>query len=247
MDTCVNCGTPLGDGQAFCPKCGTPKGVVKQNFCSKCGTEIKEGQEFCSQCGQKVDLQIDANVNSAIMQFNASIEKTSAKSKDGILYTIFALLAGVLLFVDGFFQYKLYTKIYTTSTKIYDRSYQELMNSLGKSTGNAAVAIPIVICVILLLILIFSWLKDKHSKLNVVNIILSSVSLVILLISSIGGAVTYGMYYSDYLSSVGYVTFNFSFHSFGVLFYAEIILLTALLVLSIVNKTGKTIIKSKKN
>ena len=27
-DVCTNCGSPLGDGQAFCPKCGTPKATA---------------------------------------------------------------------------------------------------------------------------------------------------------------------------------------------------------------------------
>lgn len=39
-DVCTNCGAPLGDGQAFCPKCGTPKAAApKKNICGKCGGE----------------------------------------------------------------------------------------------------------------------------------------------------------------------------------------------------------------
>ena len=30
-DVCQNCGAPLGDGQEFCPKCGTPKNAPKKN------------------------------------------------------------------------------------------------------------------------------------------------------------------------------------------------------------------------
>ena len=32
MTICSNCGTKLSDDQAFCPKCGTPKGKVKNNL-----------------------------------------------------------------------------------------------------------------------------------------------------------------------------------------------------------------------
>ena len=39
-DVCSNCGAPLGDGQAFCPKCGTPKNAPRKNVCGKCGAEL---------------------------------------------------------------------------------------------------------------------------------------------------------------------------------------------------------------
>ena len=38
-DVCTNCGAPLGDGQAFCPKCGTPKNAPKKNVC---GSNIRK-------------------------------------------------------------------------------------------------------------------------------------------------------------------------------------------------------------
>ena len=81
MTICSNCGTKLSDDQDFCPKCGTPKGKVKNNFCEKCGAELQEGQEFCAKCGQKVDLKIDAGVNSAINQFNNNVSKANKKVK----------------------------------------------------------------------------------------------------------------------------------------------------------------------
>lgn len=94
-DVCPNCGSTLGDGQEFCPKCGTPKGGVKKNICSKCGTELQDGQEFCPKCGQKADLQIDSGVNSAISQFNASVTKTNEKKKKTPL--IVGIIAGVVV------------------------------------------------------------------------------------------------------------------------------------------------------
>ena len=80
-DVCQNCGAPLGDGQEFCPKCGTPKNAPKKNVCGKCGAELQEGQEFCPKCGQKVGLAVDAGVSSAISQFNVGVEKKKKKSK----------------------------------------------------------------------------------------------------------------------------------------------------------------------
>ena len=78
-DVCQYCGAPLGDGQEFCPKCVTPKNAPKKNVCGKCGAELQDGQEFCPKCGQKAGLSVDADVNSAISQFNAGVEKKNKK------------------------------------------------------------------------------------------------------------------------------------------------------------------------
>lgn len=80
-DVCTNCGAPLGDGQNFCPKCGTPKAAApKKNICGKCGNELQDGQEFCPKCGQKAGLAMAPEVNTAINQFNANVQKKSKKS-----------------------------------------------------------------------------------------------------------------------------------------------------------------------
>lgn len=102
-DVCQNCGAPLGDGQEFCPKCGTPKNAPKKNVCGKCGAELQDGQEFCPKCGQKAGLSVDAGVNSAISQFNAGVEKKNKKKATlpiilgvvaVIAVTLFLLLRG---------------------------------------------------------------------------------------------------------------------------------------------------------
>lgn len=99
-DVCVNCGAPLGDGQDFCPKCGTPKGGVKRNICGKCGAELQEGQEFCPKCGQRAGLGIDAGVSMAINQFNAGLEKKKRKFK--VLPVVLAVVLVIAVAV-GFF------------------------------------------------------------------------------------------------------------------------------------------------
>ncbi len=80
-DVCKNCGAELGDGQAFCPKCGTPKGGTENNFCSNCGTKLQDGQQFCPNCGQKVGLAVDARVSNAISQYNAGVVSKKKKAK----------------------------------------------------------------------------------------------------------------------------------------------------------------------
>lgn len=89
---CTNCGAPLGDGQAFCPKCGTPKAAAPQkHVCAQCGTELQEGQAFCPKCGYKADLAMDTGVNAAINQFNAGVTKANeAQKKKPVLIAIIA-------------------------------------------------------------------------------------------------------------------------------------------------------------
>lgn len=96
-EICGNCGAPLDDGQAFCPKCGTPKNASKKNVCSKCGAELKDGQKFCSECGQEVGLVVDADVNG---QFNADAQKTNVKKKMPLIIGI--AIAAVVIIVVAF-------------------------------------------------------------------------------------------------------------------------------------------------
>ncbi len=100
IDVCKKCGAALGDGQDFCPKCGTPKNAPDKNMCAKCGAELAEGQEFCPKCGQKVGLAVDAGVGSAIAQFN---EKQTKKNKKKIVVPIVIATAAVVLIGAGAF------------------------------------------------------------------------------------------------------------------------------------------------
>lgn len=99
-DVCANCGAPLGDGQAFCPRCGTPKAAIPQkNVCGKCGNELQDGQEFCPRCGQKAGLAMDAGVSLAIERFNSNLTQTKKKKRllpIAIVAGIVAILAIVL-------------------------------------------------------------------------------------------------------------------------------------------------------
>lgn len=104
MDVCPKCGVVLGDGQEFCPKCGTPKNALKPNVCGKCGAELQEGQEFCPKCGQKVGLAVDTNVTTAISHFNSGVEKKNKKKVIiPVIITVvaFAIIAVLFFIIRG--------------------------------------------------------------------------------------------------------------------------------------------------
>lgn len=115
-DVCSTCGATLGGGQAFCPKCGTPKAEIQSNICSKCGTELQEGQEFCPKCGQKRDVILESETNTAIAEFNKQLENNGQKKKKRkklkilLLLLIPLILVGVGVF--GYFQFYLISGTY---------------------------------------------------------------------------------------------------------------------------------------
>lgn len=55
MSTCVKCGSPLEQGQAFCTKCGASTTVASASqasqFCTSCGCALRSGTKFCEKCG----------------------------------------------------------------------------------------------------------------------------------------------------------------------------------------------------
>ena len=94
---CTACGAPLGDGQLFCPMCGTPKASPQKLVCPKCGGELQEGQQFCAQCGHKVGAVVDNASVAAINQFNANVGKKQKKNK------LLPIILAVILAVAGIF------------------------------------------------------------------------------------------------------------------------------------------------
>ena len=133
-DVCTNCGTPLGDGQAFCPKCGTPKAAApKKNVCEKCGNELQDGQEFCPKCGYKAGVAVDNNVNAAINQFNAGVEKKKKKSK--VLPIVIAAVLAVAVGVGVFVSNTLSAKKAEEAKKEYIENVEEFL-SLSYTAGS---------------------------------------------------------------------------------------------------------------
>lgn len=104
---CANCGTPLENGDYFCPNCGAAKGAPKKNRCGKCGTELEEGQLFCANCGQRAGVAVDSTVNQAINQFNANVvmqqqkKKKSSKAVPIIIAAVLVVVLCVSLAVGG--------------------------------------------------------------------------------------------------------------------------------------------------
>lgn len=94
---CSNCGAPMGDDQAFCPKCGTKKAADKK-LCSQCGFELIEGQDFCPRCGTKSSVEVALQTNAAIDAFNANITN-GKKKKSKLVPVIIAVIIVAILAV----------------------------------------------------------------------------------------------------------------------------------------------------
>jgi ribosomal protein L40E len=107
-DVCSKCGAPLGDGQMFCPKCGTSKGAPKANVCGKCGTELAEGQEFCPKCGQKVGLSVDPSVADKINQANTTV--VAKKKKKFVVPIAIGIAAIFVVLISVFVNNQMQTK-----------------------------------------------------------------------------------------------------------------------------------------
>ena len=124
----------MGDGQAFCPKCGTPKAAApKKNVCGNCGAELEDGQAFCPKCGHKAGVAIDSNVNAAINQFNAGVEKKKKKPK--ALPIVIALVLVVAIAVGAFVSSTMSAKKAEEAKKEYIENIEEFL-SLSLTAGS---------------------------------------------------------------------------------------------------------------
>lgn len=72
---------------------------MTNRICPNCGTQLDENQAFCASCGQKISLQVDSNVSSAISQFNAEIGAKSVKTKKLALIAIISVVVIVIISV----------------------------------------------------------------------------------------------------------------------------------------------------
>lgn len=102
---CPNCGTALSDEQLFCPKCGTPKTVIKKLICTKCGADLQDGQEFCAKCGQKTKPVIDTSVNLSVPKFDDGINTVNHKKEKkqmiiGIVIVVLAIAFAILIIIN---------------------------------------------------------------------------------------------------------------------------------------------------
>ena len=58
---CEHCGAPIEADQHFCAKCGSP---VHNELCPSCGKKNRAGDLFCSSCGTKLEVRLEAAVQS---------------------------------------------------------------------------------------------------------------------------------------------------------------------------------------
>lgn len=53
--TCLNCGSPMNDGDLFCKRCGAPSQPPAQQMpkvpCVRCGKYMPQQERFCQNCG----------------------------------------------------------------------------------------------------------------------------------------------------------------------------------------------------
>lgn len=97
-DRCPKCQALIGEGQTFCPECGTSF----KKLCPNCKSELRDGQSFCPECGQKVEAHLDSNENPAISRFNSAVKKRKRKSKVlPVMLTIILIIVGI----GGYFTY----------------------------------------------------------------------------------------------------------------------------------------------
>ena len=58
---CDHCGAFVEADEHFCAKCGSP---INRELCSQCGRKIQKGDQFCSSCGNKLEIRVEAVVQS---------------------------------------------------------------------------------------------------------------------------------------------------------------------------------------
>ncbi|MDD4493070.1 MAG: RING finger protein [Eubacteriales bacterium] len=113
-DVCSACEMPLGDGQEFCPKCGTSKGEPPANVCGKCGEQLQDGQEFCPKCGQKAGLALDSAVADRINKANAGVTK-----KKVVVPIVAAVVVVIVTLIGVFVNNQMQAKKLAEATDAY--------------------------------------------------------------------------------------------------------------------------------
>lgn len=76
--------------------------MADNRICRKCGNSLEEGQEFCPKCGNKYGVEVEADKQTAINEFNKNVEKSKNKKKRApFVIGGIVLIAIVGLFVWG--------------------------------------------------------------------------------------------------------------------------------------------------
>ena len=101
IEVCANCGTPLCEGQSFCPKCGAPRPEKTHRICSKCGAELQEDQNFCPKCGTPYAPEVAQAVvqPSSVPVVENAPKKSVWKVLIPILAAVLAVAVGLAVFI----------------------------------------------------------------------------------------------------------------------------------------------------
>ena len=106
--TCAKCGSPVLETNAFCTRCGAPRGVASESatprlLCTKCGSVLAINAKFCNKCGTQAMGAETTSSNSvevfrSIVGTPATSQASAAKSGNGFRKFVIAGIATVVLF-----------------------------------------------------------------------------------------------------------------------------------------------------
>ena len=161
--------------------------------------------------------------------------KNNSLLKSAVVHTAICLFVIIFLFVKGFFTYFIQT------TKNSDILITTDNGSFTRLAGTTSLGYFYAVMIIgaLAALIICEWVGYfRKRQIRVVGIVCSASSLGLTFIGSIAGKSAFFDVYSPEQYR-GTLTFYRDFEYFGVVFYLEILLLIALLIISILKNNGK--------
>jgi amino acid transporter len=161
---------------------------------------------------------------------NLSQKKGAAKHENtnAIIATVLSTLICILLFIDGFFRYSFRTYGRITGEMTIDK-YSDSFSHLTSFT-KLGFLFPAIIIFASVVIIIASWLKIKRG----IKPICSVIAIIVLIIGIFIGKTDFYLADSDTYTSIWR-----DFSSLGILFYTELILMLALLVVGFLQDLKK--------
>ncbi len=221
---CSNCKKEIDDNNAFCPNCG--QATKKEKNCPICGKDVHEQAVICVGCGASLQPATKPS-----QETNPLLSNTKNKSKNFIISIICGLISIILLFVPGSFKYIFESDfIYQSQNTMYG-SFKDLISR----TNADFIIMGILIFLILTTVLIHIISKFSDLKIRIIDIFTAFFSLVTYVFFFLVGAATFTNYSTSTSPIYGKITQNHYFSAPGIVFFVEILLLIALIVLSVIN------------
>jgi hypothetical protein len=183
-----------------------------------------------------------------------NVKKTSKENRnyDVVLYTIICLAGGLLLAIGPFFSFRFDSKTiisgheFSSSTEIINSIFARLVSKTNFWLfGNGAVYCIIAFLAAIIVIGWIGWIKGFYIK--SINIVCSSAALLFLIIGSICGSRSFNYSHETPIARKNTsIYFEETFISFGAVYYIELILLIALLILSVASDSGVILLRKRK-